>query len=46
VNGHRQFALSYLPRNTHARQLYLSLGFVETGETEGDEIVARLGCES
>ncbi|MEU7902242.1 GNAT family N-acetyltransferase [Actinoplanes sp. NPDC049118] len=34
-------ALSYSPDNTAARALYASLGFVETGETEGDEIVAR-----
>lgn len=35
------FALSYLPANTVARQLYKILGFMETGELEGDEIVAR-----
>jgi diamine N-acetyltransferase len=34
-------ALSYAPDNTTARSLYRGLGFVETGETEGDEIVAR-----
>ena len=34
-------ALSYAPENTAARALYLSLGFVETGEMEDDEIVAR-----
>jgi diamine N-acetyltransferase len=34
-------ALSYEPENVVARQLYASLGFVETGEREGDEIVAR-----
>lgn len=45
-HGCRQFALSYLPGNTRARHLYLSLGFVETGEAEDDEIVARLVCES
>jgi len=37
----RHFALSYQPANTAARQLYRQLGFVETGEQEGDEIVAR-----
>ncbi len=41
-HGYRQFALSYQPGNIRARQLYLSLGFVETGETEDDEVVARL----
>ena len=35
-------ALSYSPANTVARDLYASLGFVETGEQEGDELVARL----
>ena len=34
-------ALSYQPENQLARRLYQSLGFVETGETEDDEIVAR-----
>ncbi len=40
-HGYQQFALSYLPHNP-ARRLYHRLGFVETGETEGDEVVARL----
>jgi diamine N-acetyltransferase len=35
-------ALSYAPDNAAARALYASLGFAETGEREGDEIVARL----
>jgi diamine N-acetyltransferase len=35
-------ALSYSPQNTAARALYASLGFVETGEQEDDELVARL----
>ena len=35
------FALSYLPDNAVARALYTSLGFVETGEVDGDEVVAR-----
>ncbi len=35
-------ALSYHPDNLVARGLYASLGFVETGEHEGDEVVARL----
>jgi diamine N-acetyltransferase len=34
-------ALSYSPDNEAARALYTSVGFVETGETEGDEIVMR-----
>ncbi len=35
-------ALSYRPENVAARSLYASLGFVETGETVDEEIVARL----
>lgn len=34
-------ALSFSPDNEVARRLYADLGFVETGEMEGDEIVAR-----
>ena len=34
-------ALSYSPDNAAARALYASLGFVETGELEDDEVVAR-----
>ncbi|WP_212990396.1 GNAT family N-acetyltransferase [Actinoplanes auranticolor] len=34
-------ALSYSPANEAARALYASLGFVETGELEDDEVVAR-----
>ncbi|WP_328466799.1 GNAT family N-acetyltransferase [Actinoplanes sp. NBC_00393] len=39
--GTPNVALSYLPANEGARRLYLSLGFVETGETDGDEVIAR-----
>ena len=39
--GQVNVALSYLPDNTIARKLYAGIGFVETGELEGDEIVAR-----
>ena len=35
------FALAYHPQNTAAKGLYSSLGFVETGETDDDEVVAR-----
>lgn len=35
------FALSYNPMNLVASRLYSKLGFVETSELEGDEIVAR-----
>lgn len=34
-------ALSYSPDNEIARRLYTDIGFIETGEMEGDEIVAR-----
>ncbi len=40
--GHPSVALSYEAANTVARRLYADLGFVETGETEGEELVARL----
>ena len=40
--GATTFALSYRPDNTVARRLYATIGFVETGEHEGDEVVARL----
>jgi diamine N-acetyltransferase len=35
-------ALSYHPNNNAARRLYASLGFLETGEADGDEVVGRL----
>lgn len=41
AHGFDQFALSYNPDNTHARRLYARLGFVESGEMEDDELVAR-----
>jgi diamine N-acetyltransferase len=47
TQGCRSCALSYSPQNTVARALYQSLGFVETGEIEDGELVARLspdGC--
>lgn len=34
--------LSYKPDNVVAKALYAGLGFVETGETSEDEVVARL----
>jgi len=42
VHGFRHFALSYQPANGAAARLYASLGFVESGEWEDDEVVARL----
>ena len=39
--GKVHVALSYDAENHPARALYTALGFVETGEMEGDEIVAR-----
>ena len=41
-NGYRDFALSYQPANLAARSLYNQLGFVESGEWEVAEMVARL----
>jgi diamine N-acetyltransferase len=40
-NGYQNFALSYSPENP-AKHLYHKLGFIETGEWEEDEVVARL----
>ena len=34
--------LSYEPENTSAKALYAKFGFVENGETDGDELVAVL----
>jgi diamine N-acetyltransferase len=34
--------LSYEPANTVAKSLYQSFGFVETGEMDGDEVIAVL----
>jgi diamine N-acetyltransferase len=42
TGGCSSCALSYSPGNSVARDLYLALGFVETGEMEDDEPVARL----
>lgn len=38
----REARLSYEPENAVAAKLYRDLGFEETGEMEGDEVVARL----
>lgn len=43
--GRINVALSYSPDNVVAQSLYADLGFVETGEKEDDEIVARLRSE-
>ena len=43
-HGFQHFALSYAPTNP-ARHLYHTLGFIETGEQEDDEVVARLSLE-
>ena len=40
-DGRANLALSYEPDNVVARDLYAGLGFIETGETEGDEVIAR-----
>ena len=41
-HGYQHFALSYQPTNLVAKRLYAALGFVETAEWEGDEVIARL----
>jgi len=40
-HGYQHFALSYSPDNP-AKHLYHNLGFKETDDWEGDEVVARL----
>lgn len=40
-HGYQNFALSYSPDNP-AKNLYHSLGFIETDEWEGNEVVARM----
>lgn len=40
-HGYQNFALSYSPDNP-AKNLYHSLGFIETDEWEGNEVVARI----
>lgn len=34
--------LSYEPENEVARRLYCSFGFSETGEIDGEELIAKL----
>jgi len=41
-DGQYNIALSVSPENSVARHLYSSIGFVETGEMDDDEIVLRL----
>ena len=41
-DGQHNIALSVSPENSVARHLYSSIGFVETGEMDDDEIVLRL----
>ena len=38
----KKAVLSYEPHNSVARKLYASLGFVETGEMDGDEVIVIL----
>ena len=40
--GRTEFALSYQPENLVARRLYAGLGFIETGEEDDGEVVARM----
>jgi len=41
--GRAEFCwLSYEPENEAARELYRSFGFVETGEKDGEELIAAL----
>lgn len=38
----QEVGICYMPDNDVARKLYASFGFVETGEMDEDEVVARL----
>jgi diamine N-acetyltransferase len=40
--GYTAILISFVPENVAARNLYASLGFVDTGEIEEGEIVYRL----
>ena len=42
TDGRVNVALSYHPENTVARALYADMGFVETGELDDNEVIARL----
>lgn len=44
--GYSDFALSYESSNTGARRVYAAIGFLETGEMEDDEVVARYSLNS
>lgn len=46
AGSHLSVGLSFHPDNTVARRLYVNLGFIETGEVEGDERVGRLSLEA
>lgn len=46
AGSHPAAGLTYHPDNTVARQLYSDLGFVDTGEMDGHEVVARLSLEA
>ncbi|MCM3340102.1 GNAT family N-acetyltransferase [Paenibacillus sp. MER TA 81-3] len=37
--------ISYVPDNTVARDLYVKLGFRDTGERDGEEIILQLGAQ-
>jgi diamine N-acetyltransferase len=41
----RNVGISYEPENDAARKLYASLGFVETGEMVGEEVLAVLALQ-
>ena len=42
IPGCQRIGISYVPENDTARQLYAALGFIETGEMDGAEVVAHL----
>jgi len=46
AGSHPSVGLSFHPDNAVARRLYANLGFIETGEVDGDEGVGRLSLEA
>ena len=46
AGAHPSVGLTYHPDNIVARRLYADLGFVDTGEMDGHEVVARLALNA
>jgi diamine N-acetyltransferase len=46
IPGYNAILISFIPDNAVAQKLYMSLGFVDTGEIDDGELVYRLGLEN